>query len=200
MFETFEARRARKSKQYLVVILRLIKFTKALLKNFGLQAIISDHSLKWDEGKLASAIKWDLGPDPLKVTLCLLTLPCVVAYEQTESKYNDIIDGMDDPPTHTSFLIDPASLRLRKKDRKLFQRAMQILSLKPFVHPSRMQHRLSARLKKPTRVDQETFNRPDCDSKRIAAAQATLKTRKFSKWKVFLVTSIAELSLTFHLP
>lgn len=133
---------------------------------------------------------WALSVLPPMITSCLLTLPCAVANEEIDKIYTDSGSGdYGENLTSASFLIDPASLSLRKKDRALFKHAMRVLGLQPFIHLYQMRHRLSARLKKPihiNRIDSEGTT-SDPDDRSVRGDRELLKARKFSKWVVLLI-------------
>ncbi|KAI9665966.1 MAG: hypothetical protein M1821_003901 [Bathelium mastoideum] len=153
--------------------------SKALLQNFGLQAILSHHVLKKEEVALLNLKRADYNLELPSFTTCTLTLPCVVASQASEDD-RDHEQDLYRVYSSTSYLIDMASLRLEKKDRARFQHAMHVLGLKPFVHLYQMQHCLSARLEQPKYVDQGTTQdiMSRFESKALRKELQSLKKRK----------------------
>ena len=75
-----------------------------------------------------------------KTTLCYLTLPSLFNTSSQGPDQNDSVSGWD---TGLSMTIDPASMTITPAQRKRFARAMHVLQLELYVHPSEL-HTLSA--------------------------------------------------------
>ena len=81
---------------------------------------------------------------PEKATICYLVLPSQNA--SWETHFDPMCEGSDyyHGESATSMLVDRSSLSLTEEHQRRFARAMRRLALKPSVHPSQLQQKLSA--------------------------------------------------------
>ena len=114
---------------------------QVLRRDFGLQAYIS-HQV------IPEAIKpyihhytnrWDPHDE---TTICYLILPSKLVSEEINMEDGHTEDGLFEATSVMSSLIDLDSLKIGQNETNRFLKAMKVLNLSPYVHPTQLQLRV----------------------------------------------------------
>lgn len=122
----------------------MLTFLRILHQHFGLEAYFATTQVNdknRDRWPKHENHKWH-SLDELKTTICYLTMHKPVAndaqYVMAEGMDFVAIDGCE------SYLVDVPTLEDKASRDARFKRALRILKLKPYVHPSQLNTRVSA--------------------------------------------------------